>query len=437
MQKYIAMQLKKGEFIKDTIDKGDGIWQSQVFFQKKTLSYQIKEFTIGLSINKEAPTILLNKRWSRADTRQLQKWTHREMPNILFDTEVQNWIKDGWVVQVVEYAMRGTVERGIFFLPSPNLIKQWDRIIDQENSNNNEVVTRYITEIKELENPYYHSGFETVRNIALDEITTNSIISKRIQFFTALLRTASKDDSFDWKEIGTHALVKENFSAPSKMFDGQREVFCSALNEVLKDGLESIGLTTQPGDYDINLAVAIDIHFSFGCFSYNTCEVISKITAEEVSRLTLIDRKEIELIFATENRAVLRKLVRHLPPEKRKKIAMIGFDGQVRSSVYQFLEHLKNSGIKKLIVWTDFDEAAIYMLEKLKTLNFEESYALILQDGMLNKKTFDEAIHYLLEFKVNHQLIEQELLLSEVLVLEKLLLNEVENDNTNSVSSDG
>ena len=279
-----------------------------------------------------------------------------------------------------------------------------------------------------LTNPYSHTGFETLRQWLLNQISESRISIKRMDFFLSVLITASKAPFFDWKEIGTNSYFKEKVHAASKIFDGNMDSLLEELEEVIGDPVSSIHLTTRPGNRDIILAAQCRLDFTFGMFNYEKTPVLSKVTDEEVQYLQSIDAKNIKTIFAAENRAVVRKLIKHIPYVDRTHIAILGFDGQVRSAVYDLLRHFKNAGVSQIIIWSDYDSAAIAMVEKLYALEFEQFKFVAKKQGTLLKVSYEEGLKQLKELTGTNHLTEQEDFLWDFDMLKAIVLEGNTND---------
>lgn len=425
MQECIRQLIKRNEKICPAKEVGHGVIETDVYCYTKTMNYKTKTFTYNETAG-EIPDVLKKKSWNRKlHIQKLKELTGATEPMLLFEVMVNNWIRMGAIVQVREYSSKGTIEIGVSYLPSDFLKEEWNKIAHQLEDLNNKQLEYYVNELLLMQNPYEHIGFDTVRNYAVNEFSTTRNLNKLSDFFLALLKMASKYAFFDWKEIGANAPNSIEYRAPSKIFDSQRDVFCKLLSDLLNYNLESIGLTTMPGEYDLLLSARCQLHFTFGSYDYEICDVIAKVTNEQIALLESIESKDITTVFATENRAVLRKLVNHVPAARRKGIAMIGFDGQVRSTVYRFLEKMHRAGVNRIIVWSDFDTAALSMLNKLHRLEYASFEVVVFVEERLQTKTYSDAIKYLESFKVANTLIEQESLLKDVASLEHLLFSEV------------
>ena len=323
------------------------------------------------------------------------------------------------LIQLNEFEDRGLTLASTYYIPGLNLQAFWDDQTNQKDQEENEFYETIKEETRKLENPYLHSGFAELQQWLIRE--ADNLLRKKVDFFLSVLITASKTPFFDWKEIGTHSLFKDNASAPSKLFDGSKDAYLEELEEIIGDPAETIHLTTKPGNHDIVLAARCGFHFSFGTFDYEFAPVLTKLTGEEIAFLQTINRKTVDTLFLAENRAVVRKLIRHLPEESRSGIAIVGFDGQVRSAIYDLLSCFRESGVQRVVVWSDYDKAAVSMAEKLFTLGFER-FEFITQDyGTLSRVSYEEGLKRLKDLE-SGSLIEQEYFLWDIDQLKSLIV---------------
>lgn len=118
---------------------------------------------------------------------------------------------------------------------------------------------------------------------------------------------------------------------------------------------------------------------------------------------------------------MLRKIVKHTSASERRDTAMIGFDGQVRSSQYFLCRKWKEAGVQELVVWTDFDEYALSMVRKLYSIGFEKFKVIIPLNDELELVDFTEAENYLLGLKDTGRVVEQEVYLEDLSKITGLL----------------
>ncbi|MHB8125316.1 MAG: DUF2399 domain-containing protein [Desulfitobacteriaceae bacterium] len=422
---YLSRFLKNGEVVVSDENMGETLYERVVHFYQKTVHYKTKIFAYSLN-TLDTPQELKDKsRWSKKKSvSQLKEWSNSVLNGLAFTHVIQVWIEHGVVIQLSEFADRGITLKGTYYIPGLNLIRFWENQTRLSEEEDYEIIKQFTEKAVELKNPYNHPGFEPLRHWLLEQLKEGQLTNKRKDFFLSVLITASKSPFFDWKEIGTNSLFKENAHAPSKIFDSNMDVLLEELENIIGDYTISIHLTTWPGNRDIILAAQSCLNFSFGKFDYGFTPVLSKITDEEIHYLQHIDSKNIKVVFAAENRAVVRKLIKHMSPENRLHIAIVGFDGQVRSAVYDLLRHFKNAGVERIIIWSDYDSAAIAMVEKLFTLGFKEFELIITDQGTLFKVPYEKGINQLNILKGTPFLTEQEDFLWDIERVKEILLEE-------------
>ncbi|WP_190239133.1 DUF2399 domain-containing protein [Pelotomaculum schinkii] len=426
---YLNTFLNNGEIVISDIADDRGIHERVIHQQQKIVQYKTKTLIYSLEENDIPPEIQNKTPWSKKKTAsQLKNWSGSGLSGLAFSHQTNKWVALGILIQVNEFADRGINLKNTYYVPGFNLLNYW-KTQARENEEQNKKLIRAFTEIlNNLTNPYAHVGFETLKQWLLNRINEKKISIKHLDFFLSVLITASKAPFFDWKEIGTNSYFKEKVHAASKMFDGNMVALLEELEEIIGDPVSSIHLTTRPGNRDIILAAQCRLVFTFGMYNYEKAPVLAKVTDEEVHYLQSIDAKNIRTIFAAENRAVVRKLIKHIPYGHRAHIGIVGFDGQVRSAVYDLLRHFKNAGVGQIIIWSDYDRAAIAMVEKLYALEFEQFKFVAKKQGTLLLVSYAEGLKQLKELAGTNHLTEQENFLWDFDLLEAIVLEGNVND---------
>jgi len=426
---YLNKFLKNGEIVVDDTVDNRGIHERIIHQQKKIVQYKTKIFIYSFEDGNIPEEIKNKAQWSKKKSiSQLKKWSGSTLSGLAFHHQINDWVFRGILIQINEFIDRGINLKGTYYIPGLNLLKYWENQSRQEQEKNQELLKAFTEILNNISNPFMHTGFETLRQWLLNQINTREISINRIDFFLAVLITASKTPFFDWKEIGTNSYFKEEVHTASKIFDRNINFLLEELEEIIGDPVNNINLTTRPGNRDIILAAQCRLNFTFGMFNYEKAQVLSKVTDEEVQYLQSIDAKNIKTVFAAENRAVVRKLIKHIPYSDRSYVAIIGFDGQVRSAVYDLLRHFKNTGVNQLIIWSDYDRAAIAMVEKLYTLKFEKFKFVAKKQGVLLTVPYEEGLKQLKKLTNANELTEQENYLWDFKMLKSIVLEESSND---------
>ena len=422
---YLEKYLSKGETINpQDLAIHDRTYSLPAKTIKSRISYTSKIFEFSRRQSSIVPPTFFGDRWQNKKTvKQLKNWLNYNGTSLALEIDSHKWVEDGLLIRITELSNRGTSTKGVFFIPGLLLLETWNKRDMSEGEANREGMQNYLVQLEALDNPFDHPGFETIRNFARKEISENLNVSKRAEFLLSLLNAAQAMPFFDWKEIGTFSNTENKQAASSKLYDSRRKQYQVLLTEILQDTPESVGLTTVSGNYDLNFSARCRIEFNFGLWDYTECPVISRITDEEISEITGLHPKDVHTLFLTENRAVLRKLAAHIQPEKRRHVGMIAFDGQVRSSVYKFLKIWQGAGVQKLLVWSDFDGAAVYMLKKLHSLGFANYKAFIPEGKNLMLIGYEQAVKVLEKFAEEGQLVEQESYLKDLEQLRYLIFS--------------
>ncbi|MEN6462494.1 MAG: DUF2399 domain-containing protein [Syntrophomonas sp.] len=426
---YLNAFLKNGEIVVSDIADDEGIHERVIHQQQKIVQYKTKTLIYSLKKADIPPEIQNKTPWSMKKTAsQLKNWSGYDLNGLAFSHQTYKWVALGILIQVNEFTDRGINLKNTYYVPGFNLLNYWKMQARENEEQNKELIKAFTEMLNNLTNSYGHMGFETLRQWLLHQIDEKKISIKRMDFFLSVLITAAKAPFFDWKEIGTNSYFKEKVHAASKMFDGNMAVLLEELEEVIGDPVNSIHLTTRPGNRDIILAAQCRLVFTFGVYNYEKAPVLSKVTDEEVHYLQSIDAKNLRTIFAAENRAVVRKLIKHIPYVHRAHIGIVGFDGQVRSAVYDLLRHFKNAGVGQIIIWSDYDSAAIAMMKKLHALEFEKFKFVAKKQGTLLLISYEEGLKQLKELIGTNHLTEQEDFLWDFDLLEAIVLEGNAND---------
>jgi hypothetical protein len=142
---------------------------------------------------------------------------------------------------------------------------------------------------------------------------------------------------------------------------------------------------------------------------------------EELLEIKAINPKETNWLFVVENRSVLRKIVRHLHIPNKEKIAFIAFDGQIRNTQYNFISLWKTANVENILVWSDYDEYAIAMLNKINTIGFPNIKVLLSDKTTLRISSYNEAVNELCKLKKSKHLVEQEFWLKDMVKISEIL----------------
>ena len=429
INKHLNEFLKNGESVVSDIADDRGIHERIIHQRQKNVQYKTKTLIYSLE-NAEIPQEIQSKmQWcKKKSASQLKGWSGSGLSGLAFSHQINEWVIRGIFIQLNEFIGRGINLKNTYYIPGFNLLNYWENQEWKNEEKNKQLIKDFTEILNNLTNPYQHTGFEILRQWLLDRISKMQISIKRMDFFLSVLITASKAPFFDWKEIGTNSFFKENVHAASKTFDRNMDSFLEELEEVIGDLVSTIHLTTRPGNRDIILAAQCRFDFSFGMFNYEKTPVLSKITDEEIQYLQSIDARNIKTIFAAENRAVIRKLITHIPNVHRAHVGIVGFDGHVRSAVYDLLRHFKNAGVSQLIIWSDYDTAAIAMVEKLYALEFEKFKFIAKKQGTLKNVSYEEGLNQLKKLIGTNHLTEQEDFLWDFDMLKALVLEENTDD---------
>lgn len=316
----------KGFILKDELIDENKIYESEgliyipVKREMHTVIYRTKMFVMADKKPGSIPNVFI-KQWKRrteGDFRKLFNMTSE----IQLQQKIVDLINEGLIVKVIEYKSRGTTIKREYFIPSSVLNRLWIGEDKEKLEKDMMVNTKYIDKVKELKNNFDHSAFEILRKTIIQELKNTPKVSKRTNFLTAVLVAASKSPFYDWKEIGLYSICGKNEKLKTKIFDSQKNEYLKELELILCTSIGEIGLTTISGEYFIEFCARCKIDFSFGSFDYKKAEFRSNLTDEEVFDIDFIDKKDIKRIYLFENRAMLRKIIKHTSEDIRKNIAM-------------------------------------------------------------------------------------------------------------------
>jgi len=410
---YLKNYIKKDEIIEEMqVYEKDNLIHIPIKVKKLTIIYLSKEFILANRKPDRIP-VILEKQFSRRNETDFRRM-HDTLSAIQLQQTIFGYLETGLVYKVIEYRKNGMEVKKEYYIPSKFLQDYWYEKYEKHLQNSIDVSNQYRERIIGLKNKYEHPHFERLRNNILDEISDGNKISRRIDFFASVLIASSQSAYFDWKEIGLYSIGNTEKKLKTKVYDNQKAELLRELQKIIGGEPDGIGLTTVSGEYSAEFCARCKINFSFGTFDYKEAEFRSNVTDEEIFDIINIEKKDTIRLCLFENRAILRKIIKHTPAAERRDTAMISFDGQVRSSQYFLCRRWKEAGVKELVVWTDFDEYALSMIRKLYSICFEGFRIVIPMNGDLTLVDFKEAESYLLGLKDTGRVIEQEIYLEDL-----------------------
>lgn len=396
----------------------------------KRIMYKTKMIRISLVKPDAIPEVLKRSVWnSRKTLKELREFLKSSEGIVEFGARVHRWLEAGLLVSVQEYDLRGILRQEEHYLPSQYLEQYWEGEKKRRQQGRLEQLERYLDGVEALENPYEHVGFEIIREMAVREAKSSRMMTIRLDFLEALLRAASLEKEYDWKEIGLYSSLKATEKALTKVYDSRRKTLAGCVAAELAGHhlkLGDIGLTTHSGNYDISIMARCRIVYEHGEYDCRDAGIAYRITDEEAFRIVRIDRKDIDRLFLLENRANFRKIARTIDRKTLERTALIAFDGQIRMSQANLLAQFRASGVNHLIVWTDYDEYAHAMLNNLAGIGYERFEVLVPSGGSLKKLPLAEAVSLFVRLKGSYTLDEQENYLKDIGLITKMVWEESE-----------
>ncbi|WP_397538075.1 DUF2399 domain-containing protein [Rummeliibacillus pycnus] len=298
---------------------------------------------------------------------------------------IQDWLTAGWIVQEIRLQSDGRTSKEMHYRMGPSYVKYTHQTMHDKNQqleDQYQLILDYFhscTFNQELQ-PYIQI-FETflyqIPSQLANEATlkANWSIQKRqkfLMFCIGYFQLASKETLFDFKQIG--ATVFDDIGG-SKMFDKDREEFVEELERIFDLDSAILGL--------VSLGKIVPVYFSG-----QLCGKMSQYTYGAVHALTddsiLQDhyQSEAHYLFLVENRAVLTRMVKEPSFIEKTMSFVLCLDGQIRTAHKMLLKQLTSTKqVKKIIVWTDYDEAgliiaqnAVKLVERIPTVIIARDY---------------------------------------------------------------
>ncbi|OUM90652.1 MAG: hypothetical protein BAA01_02190 [Bacillus thermozeamaize] len=309
--------------------------------------------------------------------------------------EVYAWLRDGWIIREVRYHPDEKSVQAEHYRMGLTLYRYQERVKKRQHQEKLEALGHWLqacqaalnngspqplqpSPVPESRQPVIQRYQELLQQLATacqsallrqecsvlhSSLPVDWPFAKQLSFLHFLLavgQLAATRPQFDWKEIGA-VYYKE--IGGSKKFDGHKEDFLAALEEILEAPAESLGLlsmgTVTPIFFSGNMQ-GQTARYTFGTVHATTHLAVCADTFSTTA----------EHLWLVESRAVLTRMAYedHFLPATNS--LLIGVDGQVRSGhrrlIQQLLTH--SPSLRQVLIWTDHDEAGMTIAETLYRL---------------------------------------------------------------------
>lgn len=308
----------------------------------------------------------------------LLKWSPGKRAILEDDAQVFEWLNKGWIMKEMRFMRDGkTIEqvhyrmgyRLFLFLQKQTEQERQERIRQFESYRQDaqNVLGDLVLEKKErvdLLSPLYRHVSASIR-WAVGELAESDLFPsswnavKRIKFLyfvLAFISITSYKEVFDWKEIGANYY---GGIGGSKAFDAYKDEFIKVLEQWGGQTIEIFGMIS-PGKIT-PLYFAGHLSGQWSCYHAGPVHALTDLSIAQDQY-----RTDATTLWLVENRGILTRLSaeRSFLQETSSLIACL--DGHLRGSHKKLIHQLlKNSCIRQVIFWSDYDEDGLLIAREM------------------------------------------------------------------------
>lgn len=368
IQKYMV---KKGERLDFSIN--DAPFIDVKIIKQTERTYRLTGLLIVAKINREDLEIVdeeLVKR-SLAPTKKIQLEDH--------DPNTIKWFEQGWIIKEIRFKKDGkTPDSQQYRMGFPLYKYQQEQLHAKEKKIEDEFTrwkdsSQMLAQVSlQFQSKSRQHGIQSCQTMIselcqfnISKLEDSSYFSakwpmtkklKYLHFISAFLQLCLQKEEFDWKEIGA-SYYKE--IGGSKQFDTYKEEFIDHLESLTQYPATMLGMISLGKITPLYFSGQITGHYSSYQFGPVHALTDLAISEEEYSTNTTT-------MWLVENRAVLTRMAAEKNFIHDTNSLVICVDGHVRSSHKQcIVQLLKNSRIKQVLIWSDYDLDGLQIAKEL------------------------------------------------------------------------
>ncbi|MCZ8519847.1 MULTISPECIES: toprim domain-containing protein [Paenibacillus] len=299
----------------------------------------------------------------------LLKWTPGKRAVIEDEALAFEWLSRGWIMKEMRFKRDGRTIDRVHYRMGYRLFEYLQKQTDQERQERISRLERYRTDARTVLGSLAYLNAEravllsplrsyvsasihwTVEELAESALFPSNWNTERrihcLDFVLAYLRISSRQEVFDWKEIGAQYY---GGIGGSKAFDAGRDEFIGVLEAWSGQSAAVCGLISPGKITPLFFAGHLD-----GQWSGYRAGPVHALTDLSIAQDQY--RTEAATLWLVENRGILTRLSAERDFLRDTGSLVVCVDGHLRSSHRRFIRQLiASSTIRQVMLWTDYDE---------------------------------------------------------------------------------
>lgn len=355
--------LKSGEQLDAADDVGLSSSVVDISIVKRTARTYRKVGILTLSLNDYGQEEL------QIPDRSLLKWTAGKRAILEENSQTFDWLSKGWILKEMRFKRDGKTLDRVHYRMGYRLFEYKQKQMELEQIEQISQFQRYQLDARQklavvafesskredlLTLLTIHVSASThwkIVELAESELFPSGwSVGKRIQgltFLLAFIMLSSRQEVFDWKEIGAHYYGE---IGGSKAFDDYKEEFIRLLEKWSGQSSESLGMISL--GKITPLFFAGNLKGQWSCYQAGPVHALTDLSIAQDQYST-----NATTLWLVENRGILTRLSAERSFLQETSSLVICIDGHLRSSHQRFIyQLLQNSHIHQVILWSDYDQ---------------------------------------------------------------------------------
>jgi len=351
---YEYILLKNEDLNLQEISENNGIIDIPVIKKTTRTRRTVAMLTVGNSNQNIPPSNLMKDIISPKAKKQFE-----------LTDETYEWIRSGWIIREYRLAKDERTVKSVQYRMGLSLFQYKKQIEAEQETKKEESFLDWIDQWNKVKNSTSSSNLNRQEQVnklkdIIDEIVTVGAVKHIsstwrfqkqllfIHFLVAFYQISMVEHHFDWKQIGARYYRK---IGGSKEFDSYKKEFIVTLEELLEYPLHLLGLSS--------LGTITPIYFTGPMSGASVAYKYGPVHATtDLAVFTEEFQTDAEVLWLVENRGIVTRMAYEKDFLIESKSFVLGVDGQLRTSHRRLIEQLV-SNVKKVIIWTDVDEAGL------------------------------------------------------------------------------